>query len=124
MNTSARLELAHLDVPVLLQYEGTGSSTVRPNLYRGPSFGFTTSCEVEGSGEGVAASIDCDESESDIKSLDVGEVIGGGIVFPSGTIDATLGARYQHGFTDLDADASVKNRVLSFYVGLEVGEKR
>lgn len=124
VNTSARLALAYLDVPMLLQYEGTGSSTVRPNLYLGPSFGFTTSCEEEGSGEGVAVSIDCDEAESDIKSLDVGEVIGGGIVVSSGTIDDTLGARYQHGFTDLDADASVKNRVLSFYVGLEFGRKR
>lgn len=124
MNTKAKLKLAYLDVPVLLQYEGTGSSTVRPNLYLGPSFGFKTSCEVEGSGEGVAVSIDCDEAEIDIKSLDVGGVIGGGIVFPLGTIDATLGARYQHGFTDLDADASVKNRVLSFYLGLEFGRKR
>lgn len=122
--TKAKFKVAYIDVPVLLQFEGTGTSEVRPNLYLGPSFGFKASCEVEGSGEGLSVSMDCDEAEMDIKSLEVGGVIGGGIVFPLGTIDATLGARYQHGFTDLESDAAVRNRVLSFYVGIEFGKKK
>lgn len=119
----AKIKLTYIDVPVLLQFEGTGSSDVRPQLYAGPSFGFKTSCKLEGSGSGVSVSLDCDEAEIDVKSFDLGGVVGAGLTFPVGDLRAAVGARYQHGFTDLDADAVVKNRVLSFYVGLEFGKK-
>ena len=119
-----KIKLAYIDIPVLLQYEATGSSDVRPHVYAGPSFGFKSGCKVEGSGEGVSVSTDCKDAEIDIKSFDLGGVVGAGLTFPLGGLRAAVGARYQHGFSDLEAESVVKNRVLSFYVGLEFGPKK
>lgn len=124
VSVKVKIKLAYIDIPVLLQYEATGSSDVRPHVYAGPSFGFKSGCKVEGSGEGVSVSTDCKDAEIDIKSFDLGGVVGAGLTFPLGGLRAAVGARYQHGFSDLEAESVVKNRVLSFYVGLEFGPKK
>jgi hypothetical protein len=118
----AKFKVNYFDIPVLLQYEA-GTTDVRPHVYAGPSFGFKASCKVEGSGSGVSVSVDCDDAEADIKSFDLGGIIGAGLTFPLGTMRGAVGARYQHGFSDLADDATVKNRVVSLYVGLEFGKK-
>jgi hypothetical protein len=119
----AKIKVAYLEVPVLLQYEATESSDVRPHVYAGPSFSFKTTCKLEGSGGGVSVSFDCDDVELDVKSFDLGGVVGAGLTFPIGGLRAAIGARYQHGFTDLTDDAVVRNRVLSLYAGLEFGRR-
>lgn len=118
----ADLKLSYLDLPVLLQFEPATTSTIRPHLYAGPSFGFKADCSLEVTIGDVTDESDCD-SDFDIKSFDMGGVIGGGIGFPLGTISATIGARYQHGFSDIARDAKVNNRVLSLYASLEFGRR-
>jgi Outer membrane protein beta-barrel domain len=117
-----KFKLDYIDIPVLLQFEPTGGGDVRPHLFLGPSFGFKASCKIEGTGSGVSASVDCEDSDIDLKSFDVGGVVGAGLSFPLGGVRAALGARYQHGFSDLESGSSVKNRVLSLHIGLEFGK--
>lgn len=118
----AELKLSYVDVPVLLQFEPATTSTIRPHLYAGPSFGFKADCSLEVTIGDVTDESDCD-SDFDLKSFDMGGVIGGGIGFPLGTVSATIGARYQHGFSDIAKDAKVNNRVISLYASLEFGKR-
>lgn len=118
----AELKLSYVDVPVLLQFEPATTSTIRPHLYAGPSFGFKADCSLDVTLGDVTDTSDCD-SDFDLKSFDMGGVIGGGIGFPVGAIGATIGARYQHGFSDIAKDAKVNNRVISLYASLEFGKR-
>jgi hypothetical protein len=121
----SKLKLDYIDLPVLLQYEPTGTSEARPHVYVGPSFGFNVQCELEGSEGGLDVTVDCDDFDSDVKSLDVGGIIGAGMSFPLGGLRGMLGGRYQHGFTDVfgDSDGGSKNRVFSVVFGVEFGKK-
>ncbi|HEX4931820.1 MAG TPA: porin family protein [Gemmatimonadaceae bacterium] len=117
------LKLTYIDIPVLLQYEpSAAAATVRPHLYAGPSFGFKSNCKLEASAGDISGSVDCDD-DFDLKSFDLGGVVGGGIGFPLGGVGATVGARYQHGFSDIAKDATVKNRVFSLYASVEFGTR-
>lgn len=116
------LKLSYIDVPVLLQLEPSTQGAARPHVYAGPSFGFKTNCELEASSGEESGSIDCDDG-FDLKSFDLGGVIGAGIGFPLGGVGATIGARYQHGFSDIAKEASVKNRVFSLYASIEFGKR-
>jgi hypothetical protein len=123
VSVKGTLRLTYIDVPLLLQLEGTSASGVRPHAYAGPSIGFKTGCSVKGSGGGFSVSASCSEFGSDVKTVDVGGVIGAGIGFPVGGLSATIGARYQHGFTDIAEDVKVQNRVIAFYASLELGKR-
>lgn len=116
------LKLSYIDVPVLLQLEPTASGNIRPHVYGGPSFGFKANCKLEASAGDISGSVDCD-NDFDLKSFDLGGVVGAGIGFPLGGIGATIGARYQHGFSDIAKDATVKNRVFSIYGSIEFGKR-
>jgi len=122
VDVDATLKLSYLDIPVLLQVESPAASGVRPHVYAGPSFGFKADCKIEASAGGVSQSIDCDQ-DFDLKSFDLGAVIGGGVGFALGTVEATVGARYQHGFSDIAKDATAKNRVFSIYASVELGKR-
>ena len=95
---------------------------MRPHFYGGPSFGFKSNCKLEATDGEQSGSIDCD-NDFDLKSFDLGGVIGAGIGFPLGGVGATIGARYQHGFSDIAKDATVKNRVFSIYGSVEFGKR-
>ncbi|MFN8668773.1 MAG: porin family protein [Gemmatimonadaceae bacterium] len=122
ITAEAELKLTYIDVPVLLQFEPSAASAVRPHVYAGPSFGFKSNCKLEATAGDQSGSIDCD-SDFDLKSFDLGGVVGAGIGFPLGGIGATVGARYQHGFSDIAKDATVKNRVFSIYGSVEFGKR-
>ncbi|HMN10547.1 MAG TPA: hypothetical protein PKC83_17355 [Gemmatimonadaceae bacterium] len=47
-------------------------------------------------------------------------VVGGGLALPAGDHFTVIGVRYQHRVTDLTSDATLKNRVLSAYVGVDL----
>jgi hypothetical protein len=120
-DADASLTLTYLDVPVLLQFERRSSGGLLPHLYAGPSFGFKADCKLEGKSGSVSISFDCDDN-FDVKSFDLGGVIGGGLGFPMGGLTATVGARYQHGFSDIAEGSKVQNRVISVYGSLEFGK--
>lgn len=125
MGSSAEVgfELSYIDVPVLLQLDLGAGGSARPHLYAGPSFGFKADCKLKGSEGPVEVTLDCDDDEFDLESFDLGGVIGGGIRFGLGALQGTVGARYQHGFSDLARDAKVQNRVLSLYGSVEFGRR-
>jgi hypothetical protein len=121
---SATVKLDYIDIPLLLQYEASTSSGIRPQLYLGPSIGLKARCNVEGAAGGVKVSTTCDEAETDVKSTDIAGIVGGALAFPVGNRFFTVGARYQHGLTDIAEDANVRNRVFSVYAGFEFSLKR
>jgi hypothetical protein len=121
--TDVALELSYFDVPVLLQLEVGSGGAARPHFYAGPSFGFKSGCTLTGKQGPVEVSLDCDDEAFDLESFDLGGVVGGGIGFGLGALQGTVGARYQHGFSDLAKDAKVQNRVVSVYASLEFGRR-
>lgn len=116
-------ELSYIDVPVLLQLDLGSGGAARPHLYAGPSFGFKSGCTLKGKEGPVEVSLDCDDDAFELKSFDLGGVVGGGVGFGLGALQGTIGARYQHGFSDLASDAKVQNRVVSVYASLEFGRR-
>lgn len=121
---SATVKLDYIDIPLLLQYEATTESGVRPQVYVGPSLGIKARCRIEGSGGGISVGMDCDEAEVEINSTEIAGIIGGGLAVPLGNRYLSVGVRYQHGFSDVPADASARNRVFSVYAGLEFARSR
>jgi len=116
---SAELKLGYIDVPVLLRYGLTTSTTTSPFLLAGGTVSFKASCDVGSTSGGVSASASCkDVTGDDQKSVDVGLTVGGGVDFNRFTIQA----RYTIGMTDIldDGDGSVttKNRALFLLAGI------
>lgn len=122
-STDVGFELSYVDVPVLLQLDLGTSGAARPHLYAGPSFGFKVDCSLTGSQGPVEVSLDCDDEEFELESFDLGAVVGGGVRVGFGALQGTVGARYQHGLTDLTKDSKVQNRVISVYGSVEFGRR-
>lgn len=124
ISAEATVKIDYFDIPVLLQYEARTGGGVRPQLYLGPSIGYKSSCRVDGSANGISVSMSCAEAETDVENVDVSGIVGGALAFPAGNRFVTIGARYQHGFTDIATDANVRNRVFSVYAGIEFSLRR
>lgn len=123
MEVSLGIDLAYLEIPLLLRYAFPTDGPVGVHLFAGPALGFEASCEVGVEGGGFRASFDCDQGEEvdfafDTKSLDVGALFGGGLSFEAGPGALLVEGSYNLGLTNLAEDAdegeSVKNR--AFYV--------
>jgi hypothetical protein len=119
------LKLAYLEVPLLLQYSASPSSGLRPHLYAGPAFGYQVGCRVGFSSSGVSASVDCEDEDLEMerKKFEISAMAGAGLGFGVGRQHATVGLRYQHGFTDVSSDGKAQNRVFSIYGSLEFGRR-
>ena len=123
---SAELELAYIEIPVLLVAR-FGSSSVRPVVFAGPVIGFESSCEASESefDEDVACS-DLDDP-IDTKSTDFGAAFGAGVEIDLGGFFLLGDARYSFGFTNLldsaidGVEVSAKNQGWSFQAGLGIG---
>lgn len=118
--------VSYVDVPVLLEFAPPTTARVRPFVHAGPSFGLRTGCAVEGEGDGVSVSLDCDafneqfgEDAFLFRRFDLGAVIGGGLRFPLLGRAATVGVRFQQGLTDVLDETNVRNRVLSLHGSIE-----
>ena len=120
----ATFKLDYIDVPVLLRYDIPVVGPIRPFFVAGPAFGLQMKCAVAASGQGVSASVDCDRigEESEVqfekKTFDMSGVLGAGLDFRLGGTTLMVGARYEHGFSDVVEDASVRNRTWSIVAGL------
>jgi hypothetical protein len=124
------LKLAYLEVPLLLQYNASPSSGLRPHLYAGPAFGYQVGCRFGFSSSGVSASVDCENEDLgdedfgiERKKFEISAMAGAGLGFGVGRQHATVGLRYQHGFTDVYSDGKAQNRVFSIYGSLEFGRR-
>lgn len=105
------LKLGYIDIPILFKVkfplEGKNWS---PNLYAGPYFAFLLSADVEGF-----------DVKDDMKSTDLGLVVGAGFDFmlSEGTRALNLDFRYSIGFTKLDdaGDSEAFNNGFQFLLG-------
>ncbi len=127
------INLSYLEIPVLAKVRIPTAGQVGGHLLAGPAVSFETGCEVEGSGGGVTATVDCDDPEFDggleRKSVDFGAMFGGGVSVDVGTVVVTFETRYNLGLIDIndvaEPDASaVKNGNLMFSlaVGFPIGQ--
>ncbi|HEU6450059.1 MAG TPA: porin family protein [Gemmatimonadaceae bacterium] len=120
----ATIKMDYIDIPVLLRYDIPVVGPIRPFFVAGPAFGIQTKCVIAAEGDGVSASADCDqfdedpEARIDNKSFDLSGVVGAGLDFRLGGHTLMVGARYQHGFSDVVKDASAKSRTWSIVAGL------
>ena len=120
------LKLDYVEVPVLLEVTVPTAGRVRPQLYAGPALAFKARCQVAFEGDGVSASTGCSrvadefgEDNFDVKSFDLGGVVGGALAFDVGGRAVTVGARYTHGFTQLIDDGGARNRAIGVYGSIE-----
>jgi hypothetical protein len=146
IDAEAKVKIRYVEIPVLARIEIPTKGNVAPHLYAGPAFAFATSAKAEikvtMAGFGISEEMDI----SNEKSSDFGLVFGGGVDIGLGSTALTLEGRYTLGmqnivedapFTEWDIDDpppeiavlidgatdeafDVKNRVLSFWVGLTI----
>jgi Outer membrane protein beta-barrel domain len=101
------VELTDIEVPVLVRFKLHRADASGAHLFAGPTFAFTTAATYHDEGVSVNVKDDLDGT------TDVGLTVGGGVQFGRVSLDA----RYTWGLssllTDLDSNASVKNRTFS-----------
>lgn len=122
-----QLKLDYLTVPVLLQVGFAQEETTSFSLFAGPGFGFEVGCELEGSGGGASASVDCDaaalgDEGIETKSFTVDGVVGAGVRFAtSETMFFLVNGGLSFGLTSVDDsdDGDAKNQ--SWFVQAGVG---
>lgn len=123
-NFDATFKMDYIDIPVLLRYDIPVVGPIRPFFVAGPSFGLQVKCAIGIEGQGLNASVACDQigQDSEIqfrnKTFDLSGILGAGLDFRLGGQTLMVGARYQHGFSDVVEDASAKSRTWSVVAGL------
>lgn len=112
-------DLRSLDLSVLARWStGTTADHRRVFAFAGPTYGFLLSCEGGAGVGGVFVTGDCLDS---INRSDVGLTIGGGLDFPSSSIDWGLSLRYQHGVADLlKASGEVRSRTVMLLLSYRI----
>ncbi len=113
----ASLNLAYIEVPVLLRYGIGYNSSMRPFLLGGASLAFKAGCSVSGEEGGVSVDLDCDELlGAEQESFDLGITYGAGVQFNRLSIQA----RYTLGLMNIgdDEDVTSKNRTWYLLAGI------
>jgi hypothetical protein len=118
------VELAYLEFPVLAKFS-LPSGRFRPVLFAGPAPALRIGCDFllftpQGPGEPVLEDrITCGRDEvANVRTLDLGLVLGGGIagVWPLAAL--SLEARVTAGLRSVFDDVEVRNRALGIVLGL------
>lgn len=116
----ASIELAYLEVPVLLQVQATRPERpVGVGLFLGPSFSFNLSCDGT-PGAIIEFSGDCSD---DVKSFELGALFGAGLSFAAGqSATISINGGLDLGLTSIDdvGDDDRKNQAYFLGVGLSV----
>ena len=103
---SAALDLAYLELPLLLEVLPPSGGLLRPRLYGGMSVGMLLGCKRE--------QVDCDDDRDFVgHDFDTGLVVGGELE----AFGAGIGMRYEAGLNRVKADLEgleIVNGVLSF----------
>jgi len=109
-------KLSYIEIPMLFKAAIPVSGVVKPLLFAGPEVAFKTSSKLEGESEGVSAEVEFEN----VKSTDVGFIVGGGIGFPMMSRKASVEVRYDLGLVNIIdvEDADVKTGVVSFLFGI------
>ena len=113
-----KVKAAYLALPLLLQYAVSTEGNIKPILLVGPYLAMNLSAKMvtEFDGEEISD----DDIKDDIKSLDYGLVVGGGVVIND---KFEITARYIMGLTtvdDTDAEADMKNKTIQILAGIRL----
>jgi opacity protein-like surface antigen len=105
----------YFQVPILVRADFATGGGVRPFVLFGPTIGFNVKAKQE-------FGDDEDDIKDDVKNVDVGFAIGGGLQFGAASVEA----RYTHGLTNAsddseDEDFKAHHRVFSVLVGFRFG---
>ncbi len=118
----ATVSVNYLEIPVLVKLTTpVAPPLVSANFYAGPAVAFKLSSKTEVNGQKID---DPDSAEDDLKSSDLGGVLGANLSFSAlGLAAVMVDLRYTLGLSDItdaqDADPqSIKNGVVSLTVGL------
>ena len=114
------VDLSYIEVPLLFRV--SAPSTPAGQLYAelGPAVAFKIDCTISGSSGGITVSGSCADAGADIKTMDVGGVVGAGYEFPLNSMALSIGVRYNYGLTEIASNANTKNRNLQFVAGLRL----
>ena len=101
-----RPTLDYLEVPLLIRFSPHTEGSIDPILYAGPNLGFNLSAALTTIVDGEE---DVQDISNQIRGLDVGIVVGGGIIFGEGrlrysTVRYMLEGRLTTGYTDILVD--------------------
>lgn len=116
-SSSFGMKVSYAELPLLFRAK-FGTSATRPFIMAGPAVGVKAGCKLKGDDAGTTVTVDCDEAEFNVKSVDVGVMFGGGIAAKRFSISV----RYDLGLTnivkDTDPGESAKNRAFLAMVGI------
>jgi len=107
-----KMKITYLAVPLLLQYGIGTEGSIQPIILAGPYVAFKLSATQEADGE--------EDDLEDVKSMDYGVVLGGGIVINN---KFEITARYIMGLNDIpdeDADVEIKNKTIQILAGIRL----
>lgn len=120
MGVDYKYKVNYVEVPILVKWTAPTEGSVKPNVFFGVAPAFLMSAKISGDSAGVSAELDI---KDEVKSVDFGAVIGGGLDFPAGSGTVCFDVRYTLGLTKIDdtgADADVKNSALSASLGFAI----
>jgi hypothetical protein len=122
---SAALELAYLEVPLLLRLDLANTGGVRPFVLAGPAIAYRSGCRLNVQANGIGANFDCNEEFANanlgdgLRTFDTNAVFGGGLAFRLGGREYSAGVRYSAGLTSISEVVSgVTNGNYSVLLGL------
>lgn len=117
--------MSYIQLPILLRYDFSGSGTVRPFVLGGWAVSFRTACTLDQTVAGSTSTTPCSQlktvtKDAQIRTLDYGGIIGGGVAFNVGGKTFSLGARLDHSFDTFEMNADIKHSVLSALASIEL----
>ena len=116
---NSTISLNYISIPVFLKLyiPLQGNTTIKPELYAGPSFAFNVAASVEQTANGQTNTADV---SSQVKGFDMGLAFGGGVAFGVGTGLLDFSVRYSLGLTSWDNSGNnltLTNNVVSLIAG-------
>jgi len=110
---------SYIEIPILVKYYFP-FPIVKPFIFIGPSIGFLVSAKKTVAYDNEPQFNQEIDVRDQLKSIDIGAVIGMGAKMPLTFVDLTIDTRYNYGFTSLDKNDSenIFNRVVAMYLGV------
>ncbi len=105
--------MSYIDVPVLAKLGFLHGSTTQPSLFLGPSLSVNVSANAKLEGEGSDVDLDVKDQ---VRPIDFGLVVGGGVDFLLGARTCGVEVRYSHGLSNAagdEANGTAHNSVLA-----------
>jgi hypothetical protein len=110
--------MSYIDVPVLAKIGFLHGSAAQPSLFLGPSLAVNLSANSKLEGQG--ADIDVDVKDQ-VRALDVGLVVGGGVEIPVGKRTYGVELRYSKGLSNAageEANGTAHNDVIALMASI------